>query len=859
MYDWLPEAVADDATVITVNRRLARVLADEFARHQVAAGKGAWRTPRILAWPDWLDAMLQGVQGQESAPTRINRYHSTFLWSRCLSRELPDASIGLGNLVRLARDAWERLSDWNVGIRDVARSAATDDHRAFAAAAGRYLRMLEDRDWVDDAALAGLVFEKLRDRRIPVPERVTFAGFDRDRPSVRGIRGCLAELGCTVADAPAMARGRDVALQAFDSTEAELRAAGAWARERLAHDPAGRIGIVAGGLERDSERSARLVREGLVPGYRWAKGVPADALNVSYGRRMSSYPAVSIGLLWLRWLAHDLRATDVSHLLRSPLLGVAPLAGRARLELRVRNFADRDWSPAMVTSALQGRDEAADAADWLKRVGALTRTRHSLPANGAPADWAVIFDEALRSAGWPGQTVLDSADFQLVNRWRDLLNDLARMDLVAPRMTLDEALMQVGAMAAEAVFQPESEIASVHLLGPLEASGLEFDALWLTGLSASNWPPHGNPSVLVSRRLQEEFGMPDAVPAATVDFAQQLLSHLAGSAPEVVCSYPRHQDDAEQAPSELLAGLGAVVSPAAPDPGWCAAGQPGSVAVEIADDPVPPITEPERLTGGAAVIQNQLIDPIAAFIGGRLNVRVLDEQARGLTPLQRGNLIHDALYRLYVDQPGRDDIAGWGDRAARIARAIDGAFTRHERDADAVLLQLLARERRRVANLLDQFLALDVQREPFTVAGVERKLELADSGAVVELRIDRIDRLPDGRIVIIDYKTGAEKKFLDGQGNPREIQLVAYACAVDTPVAALALANVDSRNVGFDGVGEGFTNEENWPAKLEGWSDLVHAACAGIARGDVSVDARQSVEDARALNLVTRFTELRNE
>jgi hypothetical protein len=258
------------------------------------------------------------------------------------------------------------------------------------------------------------------------------------------------------------------------------------------------------------------------------------------------------------------------------------------------------------------------------------------------------------------------------------------------------------------------------------------------------------------------------------------------------------------------------------------------------------------------VIQNQLVDPIAAFAAGRLGVRVLDEQARGLTALQRGNLVHDALYRLYVDKPSRDHVAAWDDVPARIARAIDGAFAAHERNADAVLLQLLALERQRVAGLLNDFLTLDLRRGPFVVDSIEHSLDLTDSGVVIELRIDRLDRLPDGRVVIIDYKTGAEKKFLDGQGNPREIQLVAYACAVDAPVAGLALANVDSRAVGFHGVGDGFGGPEDWQEKLASWTALVHSACADLARGDVGINARQSVEDARGLNLLSRFTELRN-
>ena len=39
----------------------------------------------------------------------------------------------------------------------------------------------------------------------------------------------------------------------------------------------------------------------------------------------------------------------------------------------------------------------------------------------------------------------------------------------------------------------------------------------------------------------------------------------------------------------------------------------------------------------------------------------------------------------------------------------------------------------------------------------------------------------------------------------------------------------------------------------------VRDACRDIARGDVSINKRQSIEEARSLNLLTRFTELRND
>ena len=191
MYDWLSEALDGTATVITTNRRLARVLHQEYSIQRQGAGAVAWESPRILAFPDWLDAALLDTASQEDLPTRINHHHSTMLWDRCLRKELGEEASGVGNLVRLSRDTWQRLSDWNVTIKDVARTAQSSDHRIFASASGRYLGILERNNWVDDAGLADVVADLIAQRRLAVRGCFTFAGFDRDKPAVIRIRQCL--------------------------------------------------------------------------------------------------------------------------------------------------------------------------------------------------------------------------------------------------------------------------------------------------------------------------------------------------------------------------------------------------------------------------------------------------------------------------------------------------------------------------------------------------------------------------------------------------------------------------------------------------------------------------------------------
>ena len=40
---------------------------------------------------------------------------------------------------------------------------------------------------------------------------------------------------------------------------------------------------------------------------------------------------------------------------------------------------------------------------------------------------------------------------------------------------------------------------------------------------------------------------------------------------------------------------------------------------------------------------------------------------------------------------------------------------------------------------------------------------------------------------------------------------------------------------------------------------MVRSACRDLSAGDVRLDSNQAVLDARPLNLLTRFTELRND
>ena len=622
------------------------------------------------------------------------------------------------------------------------------------------------------------------------------------------------------------------------------------------------MAIIATNLEDDAERVRRLVLEGLVPGWQYGEGLHKAALNVSYGRKLRDFPAVATALLVLRWLGDDLSAREISLLLRTSLIGGAARGGRARLELKLRELPDRAWSPALLLRALRAREDDDDAAAFLRCVRRTGEQRRSIRGKATPAQWAERFDRYLGDLEWPGTDSLGSLDFQLVNRWRELLNEFARLELVRPEMSFREALGRLGTLAGDTVFQPESENAVVQLLGPLEAAGMEFDALWISGLSANNWPPVGRPSALLSRKLQRDHRMPDADPSDTALYAKRVLTRLGSSAANVRCSYPRTDGDAEQTATTLLGNLADAADAMPRDEGWFASSLLGRRnLVSEHHDPLPPVAGEEVVAGGAATVQKQLSNPFAAFVAGRLGVRYMPAITTGLAANLRGNLLHDALHALYESLPTSADIASWSahDLRARIDAAVDNAFGRHERHADTVLRRLFALERERAKSLVARVVDLDRKRTAFAIHGVEGTTNAEINGVKLTLRFDRIDRLPDGDLVILDYKTGAFKKFLAADGHPRDFQLVVYACTLQTDVAGLGLVNIDSRQVLIDGAGEPFGDEQDWHRRLGGWKAEVRNAVDVISRGDVRVNAHLALNDARPLALLSRFAELRRD
>ncbi len=130
-----------------------------------------------------------------------------------------------------------------------------------------------------------------------------------------------------------------------------------------------------------------------------------------------------------------------------------------------------------------------------------------------------------------------------------------------------------------------------------------------------------------------------------------------------------------------------------------------------------------------------------------------------------GNIFHEAADTLYHQLPQyvtKEVLEQLLKSKATIERAVDDAF--HQELPNAVKGGLHLINREVIIRYLRQLIEIDKRLAPFTIidleCDVERDLSLQTS-AISHLklggRIDRLDQLSDGRIRVVDYKTGSHR------------------------------------------------------------------------------------------------------
>ncbi len=810
--------------VVTAGDRLARSLRREYATLQTGQGAAVWETPAVLSWKAWLGALWEEHQcGAAKPPVLLDEWQEWALWDGIIRRSpQANALLQAGAAATAVQSSWALAVQWRL---DAARIEAegNEDARTFAQWARQFRETCRKSNWIDRASMPDRLAGALDEARLAgavdearlagavgelrLPPALLLAGFEEFTPQQADFLEACRRAGCDVrrVDAEAAVESAHAVRAPFADSEQELLAAARWARQLLEANPAANIGVVVPDLEARRGAVERTFRAILEPASQMPGAEQVSRLvNFSAGMPLAGYPLVRSALAILGLSAEHSEWDEISSLLRDRYVGGAESerSPRGALDARLRRHGRTQVSLAEVTA--EARRESSPCPVLVRSLQRWLRARDTTPDRQTAACWAATFSGMLEAMGWPGEQPLHSVEFQTVEAWKAALSTLAGTDFIAGNLSLEEALARLARIAAGARFQPESPDAPVQVLGALEAMGLRFDHLWVTGLTDETWPGPPSPDPFLPIRMQREAEVPRCSPERELAFAELVTERLLTSAPEIVLSHPTHDGDRALAVSPLIQTVTAAAPETLPasETSTCVRAIQASHAVEqLVDKQGPPLGEEAWARGGARVFQHQAACPFRAFAELRLGAEDLEVPTPGLDAKERGTLIHAALEEFWKEVRTQAALCALADLPAVVRQAVARAVAHFEDRRGAPLPERFAElERERLEEILCGWLELEKRRGPFEVIQPEEERTAEVGGIRFKVKIDRIDRISGERDLIIDYKTNKPNiKSWEGE-RPDEPQLPLYSVVYGKPLAGLLFGQLKTGELKFKGV-----------------------------------------------------------
>jgi probable DNA repair protein len=836
-------------TVVTATRRQARLLVSLFNHHQAAAGSKAWRTPDVLPFPAWAAARWSEISAsQGSVPLLVAEQHVDWLWRAHVS-PTTESLLDARDLAGAARRTWLALRRYGGTVADVARLAATRDQHAFVTWAGNVESELESRGWVDPGSLELALAAHAH--RLEIGRPVLLAGFRGPAPALQSLVSILRARGWRLSFAPVAGASGEVLVSPSSEPTQEVAALLAWLRSRLDADPTGRFAVVIGDLSARRVELERAFESVLQPDLELPGSSERDRLfDFAGGPALATLGVVDAGLACLDAAEPRLDLALVTRLLRNRYLGeCGELESRTRLDVALRGEGTGSWPLA----ALAARARSGHCPGFAR---SLEEAASELRAAGrlAAADrWATAFGAALTAWGWPGERPLASDEYQAAQAFREHLSEFAGLSRVATALGRSEARAELRHLAGSP-FQPERGDPAVVVYDALEAPGLSFDGLWVAGMTSTDWPPAASPDPFLPISLQEGLAMPAASANSSLADALEVTDAWAGSAREVVFSWPEQRDDARIEPSRIIPAAARTMPPR-PRPQTRTLAAVGGGQLRPVVDAPPGIDRSAASTGGARILELQAKCPFRAFAEIRLGATQLEEGGAGIDPRVRGLALHRALELVGRTVRDRSRLeAAQGEELDTIVheavvRALDEELPSDLGDTARSL------EREWQLATVTGFLRKERERGHFEIVETEQVLEGNLGELSLRLRVDRVDRVGDG-LVILDYKTGRPSTAQWRGARPDAPQLPLYAVMRGSQVRGIAFVALGPQRARYRGVGsqadllpdvedaERFRLTEDrqqgfdWEEVTARWRAWLAALARSFAEGDARVDPK---------------------
>lgn len=877
---YLP-AIDSGELIITANNRLRNHMLRAYGQRQTET-TSVWPSPRIYSLSQWIELNWELLQRRAYAPAAqriINNLQRQTLWEKIIGESsLAAALLQPEPLAQAADSALRNLELWQLDEEQVRAAEpllnVQSNTYCWLTWLGEFRARLAQLGFITQEMANHILITAFKTGELTQEAIIHLTGFDDIPPQHQD----LINSACHELHNIKLENQQTQLIRTeTQNSEAEIRAAALWSKIQLEQNPTAMIGIIVPNLGQCRDQVERIFVEVFEPlaalpdhprytlPFNFSAGTPLGATAIITG---------TLDLLEMQKSSWDLET--ICNLLLSPFFGNAneELVLRTHLIQTLRklgkftiSLSDLRYHCQKLTSKL-GIVESD--SNLITRLVQLENYRRQSFGNHSAQYWCDFFQQHLQLLGWPGTRRLDSQEYQQLTLWNQVLENFLQLDGTGIQFNYSSAIQQLRSIAGKTPFQAQTPNSPIQILGALEGAGLQFSHCWVMGLHHRQWPPVPAPNPLLPSSLQRTQKMPHASAERELQFARALTEHYRQCAPLVVFSSAHSDDDSELSPSALirqlpLTTIDSLIGNNESSSAQNYAALAAASNLEIISTAQAPqlVVAQESVRGGASLFREQAACPFNAFARLRLGATSIDDPVAGFSAIERGNLLHDALALIWRALKDQNNLLALDEPTLTALinqttqTVVDSLKQKRGTSIGVFYAQL---EQERLAQLIAEWLAQEKTRPAFTVVAIEEEVQIEFAGLPLRLRIDRIDQLHNGELILIDYKTG-QPKLQSWQGERMdEPQLPLYAVTATNPVASITFAQINAKGMKWIGTGELNTNHDGifpskqpWGEQLQEWQIFLQQLAADFIQGDVRVDMKnptvaQYAEDLLPLN-----------
>ena len=765
--------------VVTGTGKQAEEIRYAWMHKNVLQGNFAIKAPKVHNFDGWLDSVFAELERLGVERSNWSMLHGTAL---NLAFQCCAPKNEYIKHVSAVSQAWRLYVEWN--LQQVKRDLKiTINGRVFVRWVEAFQQYCEELEVITQPELPGLITQSVTDG-VWETDRVTLFAVRELSPRRRELLNQLKRVGCEVTSMEPELRERgEVNVLGFASSSRECSAVAGWALEQFKKLPANsRIGIVVPSVNSD----ALFIRRNFEAAFFDCHSVDT-VVNIGSGYPLRETRLCQDILKFLEWTAGPLSADEVLQLGRSPYLTglkIPPtLSNRyydrfdfkyylrkqePELRSQIKFFASHEYKNSIhtyVTQLVQTLNSLGWAADKDTEINRRVRT-----------EILKVFGEVIKLSPLVGAV-----------DWRSFVHHV--------RFALRSHTLS-----------HEARYAPIQVLSREQSIGLQFDALWIAGNGENQWPPPLRPNPMIPISVQREAQIPRTTYPKVLEWAQWLTQLWSQSSPTVLFSYfDEEQGDSQEeiAVSPLLAdepevALERVLTKSeivAHDHPWAQVElQEDAKREYFADKGTAVLLTTKKFS--TSILRNQSLCPFKAWSIHRLGLEDPPSPHRFPDAMDRGNLVHKIIEELLQNNKNKTQIAEITEEF--IKKTIASILADMTRDLPQLLID---NECIRLKNIIKDWIDFESSRDEFEVMEIEQKHSIEIEGVEFTYRIDRMDKLTDDRVLVIDIKTGNASRASWHFPRLRDTQMPLYAIASSQCDGIAYLPIRQGKSIKFSGYG----------------------------------------------------------